>query len=440
MSEDFLHFIWKARLFPRRLQTVDGQPVEVLDTGRYNTDAGPDFFNARIRIGDTVWAGNVEMHVRASDWDAHGHQHDTAYRTTILHVVFDADRPAATGPIPVVALQGSVSHDMLTRYRYLNKTKAAIPCSPLLSSVRRIVADKWLERVLVERLEARTAVAERLVSLNQSGWEETFYQLLARNFGFRLNADPFEQLARSLPLRTIQKQKDNLTQVEAMLFGTAGLLEGLFRDAYPVALQDEYRFLRNKYGLDPMPAHRWKFARSRPTNFPTVRIAQFAMLLHRREHLLGTVLDTETTESLRTLFGIAPSEYWIGHYRFDTASRKIEKNLGRSSIDNILINTVAPFLFHYGRAKHKPALCDRALSLLTALPPEDNTVTRQWKRNGLTAGNAFESQALLELKKNYCNGRQCLRCGIGTDILRGGPAGVEEDAASHLSEQTLTYD
>ncbi len=417
MREDFLHFLWRWRRFDaQNLATSDGQALEILHPGEPNQHAGPDFFNARIRVNETLWAGNVEIHLKASDWLAHRHDADPAYDNVILHVVLDEDQ--RLGPFPCLVLRPRIPPQLLERYLRLEHERAWVPCEKSFDQVPQLVWLNWLDRLLVERLELKTNAVAQGVAAAGHHWEEAFYRALARNFGLKINIEPFEALAGQLPLRILNKHKDHLFQLEALLFGQAGLLDEPFADEYPLALAREYRFLQHKYTLTPLPAGQWKFFRLRPASFPTVRLAQLAALLHRSAQLFSELLDARNTAETERLFEAGVSPYWLSHFRFDKTSVHRAKPLSREFVHLLLINTVAPFLFHYGQVKHKADLCDRALQLLEDLPPESNTVIAGWVERGQTACNAAQTQALLHLKTHYCDAKRCLECAIGNAILR----------------------
>jgi len=422
MREDFLHFLWRWRRFEAQdLRTTDGRPLEILHPGELNPHAGPDFFNARIRIGDTLWAGNVEMHLNASDWLTHRHDGDPAYDNVVLHVVLEEDRQLtrSTGErLPCLELRGRIPSSLLDKYLRLEQERTWIPCARSISGVPEIVRVNWFDRLLVERMEHKTALIEQTLQATGQHWEEAFYQMLARNFGLKINMEPFEMLARALPLRLLARHQNNLFQLEALLFGQAGLLEDAFDDDYPQALAKEYRFLRHKYNLAALPTGSWKFFRLRPAGFPTLRMAQFAALLHRSTVLFSTILSVRTLGEIEHLFSVEPSAYWRTHFRFDKSATPRAKPLGREFVHLLLINTVAPFLFHYGRSKGIPENQDTALQLLDGLPPEANTVVDNWVTLGQAANNAARTQALLHLKSHYCDAKRCLECAIGTAILR----------------------
>lgn len=422
MKEDFLHYVWRMRRFDHAaLQTTTGEPVEVLQVGNHNTHAGPDFTNARLRIGDTLWAGNVEMHLNASEWLQHGHQHDRAYDNVVLHVVMEEDQPILRPNgerIPCLALKARVPAGLLASYQRLLHTEHWIPCQHEFYTMPRIGFELWLDRLLVERLEGRTAAMMERLAQNQYNWEETFYQFLARSFGVQVNMDPFEELARSLPLVTLAKHKGSLFQIEALLFGQAGLLAGDFQDEYPQKLRQEYQFLRQKYSLSPMKGEAWKFLRMRPANFPSVRLAQFAVLVHQSAHLFSKILAAASIAEVENMFEVKLSNYWQDHYVFDKPSEHRPKSIGKSTIHLLTVNTIAPFLFLYGKHKGEDKYKDKALAFLEQLPAEANNIISAWKALGVSPSSAYQTQALIELKKNYCQQRRCLECPVGHHILK----------------------
>lgn len=422
MQEDLLHFAWRLKRFDLSdLHTTDGRPVEILRFGEANRHAGPDFIDARIRIGDTLWAGNVEMHLKASDWHQHKHTEDAGYNNVILHVVLQEDQPvfrAGGERLPCLELQKRIPRKLTAVYKSLLHSEHWIPCQHLFYQVNAAVKNLWADRLLVERLEAKTEhIADRL-QRNGQNWELTFYELLARSFGMRVNTDAFEQLARSLPLTLLQNYRNSLFQLEALLFGQAGMLEVSFQDTYPQKLQAEYQFLKHKHQLQPIPGQQWKFLRMRPANFPTIRIAQFAVLLHQSAHLFSKMLAATKLRELENMFALKISNYWRDHYSFDKASAPRQKSLGQSSIHLLVINTIAPFLLLYGNVKKEEAFRNRALSLLEEVPAEKNHILEKWKELGLQVRSAYDSQAFLQLKQQYCDQKRCLECAVGNAILK----------------------
>jgi hypothetical protein len=421
MNELFLHYLWKFRL-ANNLTTINGEPVEVIHPGMNNADAGPDFFNAKIKIGNTLWAGNVEIHLRTSDFEKHRHQQDKNYANLILHVVYEHDRPN-NYPIPVTELKGRFSLSLLKNYLQLAESKKAIPCSSQIPNVKPLVIKAWMERMLAERLESKAVAVRQMLIENKHHWEETCYRLLAINFGFKLNAVPFEMLSRLTPLKVLARHKNNLRQIEAVLFGQAGLLPDKPADDYHASLLQEYRLIKNKFRLQPMEGSVWKFARTRPSNFPTLRLAQFASLIHQSSHLFSKILETEQAKQLITLFECEASDYWKTHFHFGKKSKSSgRKKLGAGGMENILINSVAPLLFLYGMEKPDERFKERAVSLLQHVPSEKNHILSLWKASGIPSKNAADSQALLQLKKYYCSPFRCLSCSIGNAILNAAVA------------------
>jgi hypothetical protein len=423
-TEDFLHYVWKFRLFEREsLLTTTGETVEIFSAGLQNSDAGSDFHNARLRIGDTTWAGNVELHLKSSDWHKHGHTSDNANNSVILHVVYSDDEPIVVSDgrrLPTLELHDRIPADLYNRYHHLvYGNQQIIPCEGSIRFVDDITLRNWLTRVLVERLEQRLAAVIAALDNNRGDWEETFYQFLAAQFGFKTNALPFELMAKSLPQLTLAKHKNNPQQMEALIFGQAGFLKEDFTDDYPKRLKEEYTFLRKKYNLAPIEKHLWKFMRLRPQNFPTIRLAQFAALVVRSNHLFSKVLEIKEINGLKKLFtDLEINPYWESHYRFGTASKPVSKSLGQSSIDILLLNTFVLFLFSYGKHNQQEYYISRSLKLLEQLPAEQNNIVTNFDLLGIKVNTAFDSQALLELKNSYCNYKKCLQCGVGNKILR----------------------
>ena len=431
MSEDFLHYIWKHRLFKSsNLETTGGEKISVEHPGTHNTDAGPDFFNARIKIGSTLWAGNVEIHQRSSDWQKHFHHTDKEYDNIILHVVEEHDEELKrkdNSSVPTLELKNRIEKLYIDNYDRLINSRNKILCEKQISSVGNFTIDHWLERMLVERLERKSKDIFRMLEQNKNNWEETFYFLIARNFGFKLNAQPFEELARSLPLSALAKHRNDLPQIEAMLFGQAGMLsatgrtrmgeEKKFTEEYPAALKKEFDFLTSKFKFENKVSSPWKFLRLRPANFPTIRIAQFAQLVHNSSHLFSKILECSTTKQVKKLFDVSVSDYWKSHYTFEKKSQHREKHLGEVAVENIIINTVAPLIFSYGMNRHDEALKERATSFLEQVSPEKNSIITKWESLGIGADNSFRTQALLELFNEYCSKKKCLTCGIGNKLI-----------------------
>lgn len=422
MKEDFLHYVWQFKLFDVvGLITTSGDLLTVLHPGTHNTDSGPDFFNSKLVLENTVWAGNVEIHWHASEWIRHGHQHDAAYGNVILHVVYEEDETVYNNQgekIPTLELKNRIPTMLTQRYQSFLTGRKWIPCAHLLHEVTPAVIYPFLQRLMVEKLEEKSALILRDWEHNHRNWEQTFYEFMARNFGFSVNALPFQLLAQSLPVQVLARHKDRLDQLEALLFGQAGLLEDDFTDAYPLQLKKEYGHLKKKYQLQPLNGSVWKFSRMRPANFPTLRIAQFALLVHQSSSLFSRLMETTSLKSMRTILELELSGYWPDHYAFDKPSVHRAKSLGDVSIDTILINTVIPFLFVYGKYKDEEAYQQRAMHYLEQIGPEKNQVITRWEESGVKVYHASDTQGLLHLKKRYCSVKKCLTCTIGNSILK----------------------
>lgn len=404
------------------LQTTSGQPVEVIDPGLPNTNAGPDFFNAKLKIDGTLWVGNVEIHTQASDWLSHGHDRDRAYDTVILHVVEESncDVHRTNGElVPQMVLP--CPEAVRRRYDELRQTEIYPPCYSILGSLPKLTVHSWMSALQVERFEQKArAISQRLERCNNH-WEDVFFITLARNFGFGLNGDAFEAWANRLPFRAVDKHRDNLLQVEAFFLGQAGLLQENLPDAdeYYLKLQKEFSYLQHKFELPaPMPAGQWRFLHLRPGNFPHVRLAQLANLYHKEQSLFSQVMEAETPEAVKKILTARTSEYWEERFNFKKSSPRQEKRTGDGALNLIIINTVVPFLYAYGLHKADETLCDRATRFLESLKAENNHITRLWDGAGLPVYTAADSQALIQLQKEYCNKKDCLRCRFGYEYLR----------------------
>lgn len=417
MNEKLLQYIWQFQYFNiSNLYTQNGEPVTIIYAGSHNSNQGPDFSNAKIKIGDTTWAGNVELHVQSSDWKAHKHAGDANYKNIILHVVWD-DNEDLQLPFPVLELKHKVSKILLEKYDGLMQAPMSIPCANNICQVSEIVWANWKERLLVERLLEKAKLVLGCLEQNNNHWEETFWWMLAKNFGIKVNSEAFEKIARSIPVNLLAKHKNQVQQVEALLMGQANLLHGIFEDDYCVLLQKEYDFLRKKYQLQPVqiPLH---YLRMRPSNFPTVRLAQLAMLVHQSSHLFSTILAAANVKEVLKLLNVTANDYWHYHYLPGEAAAFKKKNLGRQMAGNIVINTVVPVMFAYGHYLSENSYKEKALQWLEALPAEKNSITQSFSGIGLSLQHAFDSQAFIQLKNNYCNHKRCLDCAIGNSILK----------------------
>ncbi len=434
MKEEFLHYLWKYSLYDRdNLSDSEGNKIEVLSPGQYNRDSGPDFFNARIKTGNTIWAGNVEIHINASHFLMHGHQNDPAYNNVILHVVAIDDRKVFNSrgeeiPAAVLRFDGS----LYERYQELVNNPILIACQDYIKGADRLLLRGWIESLAIERLSRKAGTIGILLEKTDNDWEEVFYRLLCRYFGFRVNTEPFVMLAESLPFRIIRKHADSIFQIEALLFGAAGLLdEGMFREAlsdnYYKDLTREFKFLSSKYSIRPMHGWMWKFSRLRPVNFPTIRISQLAHMLSVSGGLFSQVLEADEPDNLKVLFEVPVSDYWEDHFVFGKKSRETKKNTGSQATDILVINAVIPVIFVYGKIRGRQDICDRALNFLLNIPPEQNKIISEWDEAGLSPESAFDSQALIQLRDEYCRKRRCLDCRIGGRLIRQGIRLKDED-------------
>ena len=428
--EELLHYCWKHKLLPLgELHTTRGEQIEVIDTGLHNHHAGPDFFNAKIKVDGTLWIGNVEMHDKATDWYQHGHDKDSRYDNVVLHVVGKADGEVHTADgrrLPQLVLE--VPAVVVANYQELLKTDTYPPCYRVIPDLSVLVLHAWMSALLTERLEQRTEAVKQRVAAANGSWEDAYFVTLARSFGFGINGDAFETWARSMPLQAVAHHRDELFQVEAFFLGQAGLLEEdtipeRYREqarteGYFDRLQSEYRYLAHKFSLQPMDSRLWRFLRLRPQNFPHIRLAQLAHLYYQRKTGLAALTDCMTITEVQQLLCAKVTPYWQTHYTFGSASDKQAKRLSAASLNLLIINTVVPMLFAYGRYRGDEELCDRAFLFLEQMKAENNHITRMWSQCGISVKTAADSQALIQLKNNYCNRRDCLRCRIGYEYLK----------------------
>ena len=421
MKEEFLYYLWENRLIDKALQTIEGEAVDIVATGYRNTNSGPDFLEARIQIGDKLWAGHVEIHVKSSDWNRHGHQSDKAYKNVILHVVYENDTKA--NDIPTLVLKGHFDETLFANYQRFILSKGWIPCEKSIAKVPVFTRLFWLDRMAVERLESKSETVTKILNANQFDWEDALYKLLMRYFGLKVNNEAFETLSNILPFKTLLKHADNLLQVEAMLMGCAGFLEYDFTEEYPLLLKREFAVMKAKFNLLTMPAERFKFMRMRPSNFPTIRLAQMAQLIHKNGCLFSKIREAKNTAEVKVLFDVEASEYWETHYRFGVGlsyhgSRKTPKHLGETTADVLIINAVAPLLFCYGKLHKDESVCDNAMQFLEETEAEDNAIIRHFAQCGIKADNAMQTQALLHLYNMYCKRKRCLECRLGNVLLK----------------------
>ena len=428
--EALLHYCWKHKLFPLEpLTTTDQLPVEVIDPGLHNRHAGPDFFNAKVKVDGMLWVGNVEIHDKASDWYLHGHDRDAAYDNVVLHVCGVVDAIVTTHQGQVLPqMQLSVPEHVSEHYQELITIDRYPPCYKIIPDLTQLVVHSWMNALQTERLEQKTEAIRKRVDLCDGSWEDAYFVTLARNYGFGVNGDAFEAWANSIPLHAVDHHRDDLFQVEAIFMGQAGLLEmdavpERYRDealseGYFTRLRNEYLYLAHKFGLQPIDHKLWKFLRMRPQNFPHIRISQLANLYHSRRAGLSQLVACETMEDMQEVLATNVSPYWETHYVFGSESAKSGKHMSRHSLRVLMINTAIPMLFAYGRYRGDDRLCDRAFTLLEQLGAEDNHIVRMWQECGLVVQNAGDSQALIQLKKQYCDRKDCLHCRIGYEYMR----------------------
>jgi len=421
MTEELINYIWLYRLIDKNLTTTQGETINIISPGGRNNDSGPDFFNAMIEINGTKWAGNVEVHVNSSDWFRHNHQNDPVYNNIILHVVFNDDNPVRRNnleTIPTVELKGKFNPSIINKYQSFITSKNTIPCHNLIHSINHFEKISWFDSLMAERLEQKTNEIILLLNSSKNDFSQIFYQLIAKGMGYTANADAMKMLASSLPINLLAKHQDNLLQIESLLFGQAGLLPENNKDKYTYQLIKEYRFLKVKYKLTPMDTSMWRFMRMRPVSFPTIRISQFANIIFKSSGLLSKIIETNKLQDVVSLLSATASPYWDNHYQFEKIAPGKSKKLGISTINIILINTIIPIIFIYGKINNSQKLQDKALSWLSQIKPESNSVIRQFTSVGITAENALHTQALLQLKKKYCDKKQCLNCRFGHSLLK----------------------
>ena len=420
MDESFLHYIWKFLKFNvKNLKTTENLPLTILDPGGHNLDSGPDFEQARIKIDSIEWAGHVEIHVQSSDWEKHKHHLDKTYDNVVSHVVWENDKQVHihSEPIPTLELKGRIEQSSIRDYNNFISTNKEIVCSDSLNLISKMTFNSMLDRVAVERLEKKGKRILKILSTNHNDWEATTYICLAQNFGFSTNKDSFRRLVESLPFQVISKYFGSIRSLEALLFGQAGFLEDP-KDSYQDALHKEYQFLKSKHQLESkLQRSNWKFSKIRPSNFPTVRLAQFASILSTRDHLFSKLITISNAKDLSNLFRTSPSDYWKTHYDFGKKIERRPVKIGNSSIDNVMINTIAPLLAAYRTYSGTQEYLDLAISILEHTKPESNRITKKWERTDQQPQHAFDSQALIELYTSYCSHKKCLNCNVGIEIL-----------------------
>ncbi len=424
LKEEVLHYVWRTKSFDfNNLKTTAGKDIDILYEGQLNADAGPDFLQAKIKIGNTLWIGQVEMHIKASDWSLHSHHIDPAYQNVILHVVYINDKEVFKkngDKIPTLEMFGRINPQVLNRYGQLKKMRGGVPCQNIISTKELEGFELWKYRLVGERLSRKAKQIKKRWLEYKKDWDRTFYWSLSRYFGVKVNIVPFEILADSLDLNIIMKNGNSLLKIEALLFGQAGMLrQENIEDNYYTSLRLEYLFLKKKYKLTPIETVLWKFARLRPRSFPTIRLAQLSSLLFKETRMLSKILETEDVQKVRNFFDSRPSSYWHNHYRFFRSSVTKEKKMTKNFIDLIIINVICPILFLYGQETNDHIFVDRSIDFLEALRPESNNIVKTWETMGLESRTALDSQSVIELKRNYCDKQECLKCSIGHQLLKG---------------------
>lgn len=411
MKEDFIYYLWENRLLSLNLRTTDDEELTIISVGTRNHDSGADYNNARIKIGGTLWAGHVEIHVRASDWFRHRHQYDENYNNVILHVVYENDTDMLR--LPTLEIKDKFDVSLFHNYNSFVNSKNWIPCGELIGGIQKLTVVSWLDRMLVEHLEHECKDLNLRLMANNNDWEQTFYQRLMRYFGLKVNNDSFEYLSRILPLNLLLRHRDNEVYVNSMMFGSAGFLLNDFNEDYPSLLKREFNMLRLKFGLKIMPYSNWKFLRLRPSNFPTIRIAQLAKIVVKNGSMFSEIRDSESIDDIAKLFDVTLDSYWDNHFQFDRVSNvESKKTMGKTAVDSIMINAVVPMLFYYGYYHSAESYKEKAMNYLEQTAPENNVLIREFANCGIKLENAFQTQGALFMYKNYCRRRRCLECRI----------------------------
>ena len=419
--EKLLHYVWKHKLYlSNNLKTIDGISLEIIDSGLPNSDSGPDFFNAKIKLDGKLWAGNIEIHTKSSDWYNHKHNENEAYNSVILHVVETIDqlniKDSSGRIIPQWIL--NIPQSIKENYHYLLHADTNIPCLNRLFDIPQIYMNDWLSALLLERLERKSIQISNLLEQNNNDWNEVFYITLSRNFGFGINNEAFERLAKNLPLKYILKHSDSQIQTEALFLGQAGLLDSeTIENDYYSLLQEEYQFLSKKYNLKSLDAPIFKSLRIRPNNFPHIKIVQLSGMIRQQSHIFSRLLEEDKLKDFQSLFDTEIHEFWNTRYHFEKESSYRPKKLSLSTINILIINTVVPILFAYGQKKQNERFIDKAIELLESIKPENNFIIHLFENRGINVQHAGDSQALIQLKREYCEQKKCIFCRIGHKLL-----------------------
>ena len=421
MKEDFLHYLWKFKKFDAlNLKTFNGEEITIINVGQYLKLAGPDFFNAQITIGNQKWAGNVEIHLKSSDWYVHHHERDEAYENVILHVVWEHDTEIFrknNTEIPVLELKKYVDAETISNYQSLTSPKSWIFCEKQLAAIPQFVLKNWQERLFFERLERKSNPIFELLQQTNHDWEAVLFCLLAKNFGLNTNGEIFLKIAQSIPFSIIRKESFEVENLEALLLGTAGLLDLEKEDNYFKDLKFRYFYLLHKYQLEKTIVEPVQFFKHRPDNFPTIRLSQLANLYHIHQNLFSKIGIATSIENIYKTFNVSASNYWQNHYQFDKESPKKKKPLSKSFIDLVIINTIIPLQFAYAKSQGKE-ISEGLIQLLDEVAPEKNSIMDKFSSFGIKSRSAFDSQSLLQLKNEYCNNSRCLECAVGMELLK----------------------
>jgi hypothetical protein len=420
ITEKLLQFIWKFKYFnTQQLQTIQGETIHIQQVGTHNHNQGPDFLNAKIKINETILVGNIELHVYSKDWYTHQHEKDANYNNIVLHVVWQHNIASALiAHYPVLELQQYVSKMMLTTYQNLMEHCAFIPCEKQIHTVSSLQFNNWKDRLLMERLELKTASFLQSLEKNKGNWEETFWQKLARNFGIKVNADAFEEMAIVTPHIILAKNKLSQVKLESLLLGQAGMLDEAFTDDYVRMLQKEYVFLKAKYNLQPSLI-KPQYLRMRPYGFPSIRLSQLAALVYQSNKLFSNILECKSYKDVMHFFNIQANDYWNYHYKLDDEQTDYkEKKLGEDMVHNVIINTIVPMLFSYGIFNNNELYKQRAILFLESIPTEINNIVKGFRQLNVQSKTAADAQSLIHLKNMYCDKKNCLQCAIGIGILK----------------------
>ena len=421
MKEEFLHYLWKFKKFDTtNLTTSNGEQLTIENAGHYLQLAGPDFFNSQITIDNQKWAGNVEIHIKSSDWYAHHHERDSNYDSVILHVVWEHDSEIYrknNTEIPVLVLKNLVSKETLNNYNSLIAPKSWIYCEKQLGLIDPFILLNWQERLFFERLERKSKPISELLESTKQDWEAVLFCMLAKNFGLNTNGESFLKAANSIPFSIIRKECNDLQNLESLIFGISGLLEIEKEDVYYKNLKSNFAYLIHKYQLEPTYINPLQFFKHRPDNFPTIRLSQLANVYYQQQQLFSKIIEEDVVKKIYKIFNVAVSEYWETHYQFDKVSPKKKKALSKAFIDLLIINTIIPLQFAYAKSQGKE-VSENLISLLNQVLPENNAIIDKFASFGIKAKNAFESQALVQLKNEYCNKSRCLECVIGMELLK----------------------